>query len=223
MSTKLVLFLLATFLSSAVRKSTPSVHKLQPAFPETPVSRTPPPPFFPLIECESHRRLRLRALRTRPQLSRERYQEDHPEELRFAHLLREHHRTRQSGVGLGQIFRGGLRALLQNCGSDGAPEVHEGRGQPGTGHSQRRWVSSSREVSNLRVSWGFGWFLVMIGFSFSQGERCFAGSALDHETKCVQKFHVIKLLTVNTGNDTLEYRDFKVPTTCVCTYVQDDE
>ncbi|KAJ3653878.1 hypothetical protein Zmor_013106 [Zophobas morio] len=58
---------------------------------------------------------------------------------------------------------------------------------------------------------------------FSQGERCFAGSALDHETKCVQKFHVIKLLTVNTGNDTLEYRDFKVPTTCVCTYVQDDE
>ncbi|RZB38878.1 hypothetical protein BDFB_002820, partial [Asbolus verrucosus] len=54
----------------------------------------------------------------------------------------------------------------------------------------------------------------------SSGEDCFAGNVLDYKTKCVQKFNVVKLMTVDMQKRVLEYRKFKIPSTCVCTYTK---
>ncbi|KAJ3627188.1 hypothetical protein MTP99_014587 [Tenebrio molitor] len=54
---------------------------------------------------------------------------------------------------------------------------------------------------------------------FSNGEECFAGKLVDRNTACVQKFNTVKLLTANVDNKSLEYRKFKIPSTCVCAYV----
>ncbi|XP_044259465.1 uncharacterized protein LOC123007978 [Tribolium madens] len=54
--------------------------------------------------------------------------------------------------------------------------------------------------------------------SFSNGGKCYGGSLLKRETKCIQKFNTIKLVTINTERNVLEYRKFQIPTACVCAY-----
>ncbi|EEZ99267.2 spatzle 7 [Tribolium castaneum] len=56
---------------------------------------------------------------------------------------------------------------------------------------------------------------------FEEGESCFPGSILNLKTRCLQKFNVIKLMTANLDSNTLEYRKFEIPSTCVCTYTKE--
>ncbi|RZC37271.1 uncharacterized protein BDFB_008734, partial [Asbolus verrucosus] len=59
-------------------------------------------------------------------------------------------------------------------------------------------------------------------FSTKHDQECFAGKLLDHKTKCIQKYNIIKLVTVNIENNALEYRKFQIPSTCVCAYIKKD-
>ncbi|KYB29242.1 hypothetical protein TcasGA2_TC032150 [Tribolium castaneum] len=54
--------------------------------------------------------------------------------------------------------------------------------------------------------------------SFSNGGKCYGAGLLTRSTSCVQKFNIIKLVTINIDNNDLEYRKFQIPTACVCAY-----
>ncbi|XP_044259462.1 uncharacterized protein LOC123007975 [Tribolium madens] len=57
---------------------------------------------------------------------------------------------------------------------------------------------------------------------FEENEGCFPGSILNLKTRCVQKYNVIKLMTANLETNSLEYRKFEIPSTCVCTYTREE-
>ncbi|KAJ3644711.1 hypothetical protein Zmor_022421 [Zophobas morio] len=52
------------------------------------------------------------------------------------------------------------------------------------------------------------------------GDQCYEERILDIKTKCVQMYSNIKLVTADVTNEVLEYHIFRIPTTCVCTYIK---
>jgi hypothetical protein len=80
--------------------------------------------------------------------------------------------------------------------------------------------SSFKPASNLQFKDLSVVCITLFFFSFSNGEKCFAGNILDYKTKCEQKYNVIKLVTANVETHALEYQKFQIPSTCVCTYTK---